>query len=361
MIATTDLRLCEFTEHHDEDGFVGAEVTVTHTESTREFTARVVRGDDGPALSRFDDSGETGFVRTAFPALWYCIEEFLTRDIHPDLGALTPPSQTTRQSRAGYETGGLAAEFDRVVEHDRKSGDDSTDDTDTDDTDTDTPADADTEAPQPEPAVSDGGAVPVVQHEPDTLGPVSPETKCDDDVAVGDDLSDLVDEDDEDETHDGDRDEDDSESDADTVEACPNCDDTGSVYSRETKPADERWRCSACDTTFPEPVVRPRKDSAASSDDDDADLPDERPQWLAGSPEEIVSESKTYLPLDAVIEAVVQEDDIPNVARRLGRSTTDVRGTVLQPLGLLESDGGLVDDETLDDRLAVISRWDDGQ
>lgn len=349
MIPTDELRVKRFEERHDETGLCSALVELTHTQSERTWTAYADRENGDVVLKAFEDGQFERFHRSAFGVLWYAVEEFHTRGIHPDMGPLSPSSRRARDATPVYREGDLAEEFADVVEHDAQ------------DTDTDTPADADTEAPQPEPAVSDGGAVPVVQHEPDTLGPVSPETKCDDDVAVGDDLSDLVDEDDEDETHDGDRDEDDSESDADTVEACPNCDDTGSVYSRETKPADERWRCSACDTTFPEPVVRPRKDSAASSDDDDADLPDERPQWLAGSPEEIVSESKTYLPLDAVIEAVVQEDDIPNVARRLGRSTTDVRGTVLQPLGLLESDGGLVDDETLDDRLAVISRWDDGQ
>jgi hypothetical protein len=76
-----------------------------------------------------------------------------------------------------------------------------------------------------------------------------------------------------------------------------------------------------------------------------------------GIPPTIVGESKFYGTLDEVIAAVVIEDDVPQVARHLGRDCRSVRQTVLGPLGLLTDQGTLVDEETLDDRLETISRW----
>lgn len=309
MIPSTDLRLSEFTETHDETGFLGAEVTVAHTESTREFTARVVRGDDGPELSRFDDTGDEGFVRTAFTALWYCVKEFHERDIHPDLGALTPPSQASRSPRRGYRRGELSAAFDEVVDHDRA-----------------------TESPQPDTAVADGGAVPAVQHAPATVTPHTP------DVPDGDG--------------------------GDLVDACPECDGSN-IYSRKSAPLPERWRCHTCEAEFPDPNRRPPK--TATEDDADAEpdtVPEAnptRPRWLADDPHDIVAAAPSNRSLVEVVEAVVQEENVLQVTRRLAFTQANQTRDVLQQLGLLGDDGQLLEGAELDDRLAALSRWIDDE
>lgn len=359
MIPSDRLEPASVSEEFDDGELASAQVTIADTDADRRWRLTAEQVDGQLVLERFSDSATTVFERDAFGAFWFAVEELHDRDIYPDMGPFDAGSRQGRGSKSTWSEGDLSDEFATVVEHEQEHAEENER---KQDTDTDTPADADTEAPQPESAVSDGGAVPATQHDPDTLSPVSLETECDEDedgneVEVGEDISHLVEEDE------GSENEAEDERDEDTVEACPECDGT-TIYARETKPDDERWRCSTCEAVFAEPLVRAKKisrDSGDVDDEDDVDLPDERPQWLAGSPEEIVEESKTYLPLDAVIEAVIQEEDVPNVARRLGRSTSDVRGTVLQPLGLLDTNGEIVNDETLDERLEVITRWDDGE
>ena len=332
MIPSDRLQLAKFSEERSDGALETAKVRVEDVETTRTWTATATRTGDTVVLRRFNDSATTCFEREAFGALWYCIEEFHARDIYPDLGPF------------GHRAGHTAVDRDRRERS--MTLQEATDTT----TDAETPA-ADGEAPQPTAALSDGGATPAIRDAPGVLEPVSTETWCDDDVKVGDDISDLVDEDDTDES-----------TDEDTVEACPDCDGT-TIYARKTKPADERWRCSGCSAVFSEPVIRPTKTGGSSPDDeedeDTVELPDERPKWLAGSPTEIVDDSRVHTDLDRLVSAVILEPDVPNVARHLGRSTSTVRGELLQPLGLIDADGVLLDDDTLDERLDIITRWDD--
>lgn len=166
MIATDRLQLARFVEDHADGDLDTATVSIRDTETTREWSMTVSRQNGELVFDRFDDESADAFERDALTAFCYALEELHERRLTPDLGPLAHPGQMATDA---YAEGDLAAEFATVVEHDEATDED---DTDTD-TDADTPSDAATEAPQPTAAVSDEGASPATDHEPDALGPVS--------------------------------------------------------------------------------------------------------------------------------------------------------------------------------------------
>jgi ribosomal protein L37AE/L43A len=164
-------------------------------------------------------------------------------------------------------------------------------------------------------------------------------------------------------TDDGDAD-DTIDSDEHLVDACPECDGTGQVNERVTAPESERWKCYACDTAFAEPNRRPPKTTTDDADAETDTVPEAnptRPGWLADDPHEIVAAAPSNRSLTDVVEAVVQEENVLQVTRRLAFTQANQTRDVLQQLGLLGDDGQLLEGAELDDRLAALSRWIDDE
>jgi len=170
-------------------------------------------------------------------------------------------------------------------------------------TDAETPV-ADGEAPQPTAALSDGGATPAIRKAPGTLEPVSTETWCG--ICGEGPFENLA-------IH------------------------HGRLHDGDVQPVS----------------TQPTGDPGASTD---------TPEWLAGDPHDVVADAPVHRTLSEVIEAVVQQEDVLNIMRRLGMTRADGTRDLLQQLGLLGTDGQPLEGPDLDERLAVLSEWiDDGE